>query len=84
MFLKAKHWQLFVFIFGIPFLLQIVMMGRLFSIFVTNAPPEVLLNMSSISLYPLFTSVSLMVLFAWIWSIGIWFIQPKINKIVTS
>ncbi len=84
MFLKAKHWQLFVFILVIPFLLQIVMMGRLFSTFATNAPPEALLNMSSISLYPIFTSVSLMVLFAWIWSIGIWFIQPKINKIVTS
>ena len=39
-FLKAKHWQLFTLMFGIPIVFQIVMLGILFSHIDHETPPD--------------------------------------------
>lgn len=45
-FLKAKHWQLFVLIFGIPMVLQFVMVGIIISNLATqsNLDPDLMFN----------------------------------------
>ena len=45
-FLKAKHWQLFLLTFGIPMILQFVMMGIMFANMGSgnNPDPTLMLN----------------------------------------
>ena len=68
-FLNAKHWQVFILIFGIPFLLQMLyMMSMSFSIFM-NEDPEVAIFY--ISFLPIIIIVSIVFFFAWFYSIGV-------------
>ncbi len=70
-FLKAKHWQLFLITFGIPFTLQIVMMVSIFSNFQINTNPDPLIFLNYMKFYPLIMIISITISFAWFWSVAI-------------
>lgn len=81
LFLKAKHWQLFVLVFGIPMLLELVFIGTVFSKIpldvsineVSPLGPEFMLDLMG----PFFILLVITMLFStgtqygWIWSVVI-------------
>jgi hypothetical protein len=70
-FLKAKHWQLFTLMIGIPILFQIIMMGTMISNInsETNPDPTEMFNM--FKFFPVITTLCVGIFFGWFWSIAI-------------
>jgi len=68
-FLKAKHWQLFLIIFGIPMISQFIAMGRMMSNMLSHQPPYSMIDFMAI--FPLIMAIVIGVLFGWFWSIAI-------------
>lgn len=78
-FLKAKHWQLFGLIFGIPMVLQFVMVGIIISNLATqsNIDPDLMFNY--MKLFPLFIILFMGIFFAWFWAVAIG-LQKKVPE----
>jgi len=78
-FLKAKHWQLFTLMFGIPLLFQIIMMGTMVSNinYETNPDPTKVFNV--MKFFPIIMILSTGILFGWFWSIAIG-LQKKVPE----
>jgi len=72
-FLRAKHWQLFLLTFAIPFLLQIVMMVSIFShlLHQPNNVPDVTVVFSYLKLLPVIMVLYMGTLFGWQFSVAI-------------
>ena len=70
LFLKAKHWQLFLLTFGIPIFFQLFMMGFIVSSMSEelNPGPEMFFNY--FKFIPLVTLVFAGVFFGWFWSVA--------------
>jgi hypothetical protein len=81
-FLKAKHWQLFTLMFGIPVLFQIVMMVTIFSNINSETNPDPLVLFNMFKFYPIIIIIYMGALFGWFWSIAIG-LQNKVPKNVT-
>ena len=66
-FLKAKHWQLFLFIFGLP------IAGRIlsFTIYFFTNNNLILFSKPILLLSTVLNFISLLVLFCWMWSVGV-------------
>ncbi|WP_111309854.1 hypothetical protein [Confluentibacter sediminis] len=81
-FLKAKHWQLFTLMFGIPFLFQIIMIGTMFLNInsETNPDPRDMFNM--FKFFPIIMMLYMGIFFGWFWSIAIG-LQKKAPKNIT-
>ena len=75
LFLKAKHWQIFLFTFCLPFLLQIIIivsvMANIFDSAVHNAPPDPEVFFAVFKFFPLMMVVFMGALFGWMWSIAV-------------
>lgn len=67
-FLNAKHWQLFMLTFGIPFLLQIVASISMFRSFDSN---DSMGFVTAFLIFPLIVFFNLGCTFGWLWSLGI-------------
>jgi hypothetical protein len=67
-FLRAKHWQLFLITFGLPFSLQIVMMASIFSSLINHHDPTLLF--SHFKLFPIIMLLFLGTMFGWQWSVA--------------
>ena len=78
-FLKAKHWQLFTLMVGIPILFQIIMMITMFSNInsETNHDPAKMFNM--FKFFPIVMLLYMGVFFGWFWSIAIG-LQKKVPQ----
>jgi|SRR5690554_692363 len=77
LFLKAKHWQLFLLIFGIPFVFQIILMlSTIFQLF-TSINPDPTVMFKFMNFIPFIILIPTLTLFGWLWSIGMGF-QNKI------
>lgn len=78
-FLKAKHWQLFLLTFGIPIVIQFIMMGLMISNLgkETNTDPTMIFGY--MNFFPIMMLVFLGVLFGWFWSVAIG-LQGKIPE----
>lgn len=70
-FQKAKHWQLFLFMFGIPILSQMFVMGNMISQIGENNPPDMSFMLKYFSLLPFIMVLFLGTFFGWFWSIAI-------------
>ncbi|MDH7444957.1 hypothetical protein [Aquimarina sp. 2201CG14-23] len=70
-FLKAKHWQLFIVMLGIPLLFQFYTMFNMFSEFEieSNSNPENVMN--TFRMFPIIMILFTLVFFGWFWSIAI-------------
>jgi len=74
LFLKAKHWQLFIFMFVIPILFQTFLMFSIFSnvLATETADPATIFGFFSfLKFLPLIFAVSIVAFFGWIWSLAI-------------
>lgn len=81
-FLKAKHWQLFTLMFGIPFLFQILMMVKVFPNINSEANLDPMEVFNMFKFFPIIMILFVVVFFGWFWSIAIG-LQKKVPKNVT-
>ena len=81
-FLKAKHWQLFLLIFGIPTIFQLVFLSSIFSAFSTNTNPDPEIIFSTMKFFPVIMILFMAIFFGWFWSVAIG-LQNKVPKNVT-
>ncbi len=70
-FLRAKHWQLFLFTFGIPLILQIAFTVMLFMSLFLNEGPDMAFIGDYFAFFPFLIILFAGVFFAWFWSVGI-------------
>jgi hypothetical protein len=61
-FLKAKHWQIFMVTFGLPFLIQIIMMPMT----IIGNDPTIMMNV-----FPIIMILFMGGFLGWFWSIGV-------------
>lgn len=70
-FLKAKHWQLFLLIFGIPFVLNIILVINIISGLAIGCEPD-FVNITDYFKYFLVVAfISATFQYGWFWSVGI-------------
>ena len=62
LFLRAKHWQLFILMVGLPFLFQII---TIIYVIMTDNP------LFAFSTFPIFMLLYIGIFFGWFWSIGV-------------
>jgi hypothetical protein len=67
-FLRMKHWQLFLLYFGIPFVVQIVFMFSLFTELMHN--PNPLIMMGYLKFFPVMMVLFVGTLFGWFWAVA--------------
>ncbi len=70
-FLKAKHWQIFILMIGIPILFQFFMMFSMFLSFQTETNPDPEAIISMFKFFPIIIILYICVFFSWFWSIAI-------------
>ena len=68
-FLRAKHWQLFLVIIGVPILLNIILGISMFADVVFENNPDALFLYDIVAFFPLIMIVMMGGLFGWFWSI---------------
>jgi hypothetical protein len=76
-FLKAKHWQLFILTFGLPMVIQFIMMITIFAKIATRRPPDPSAFLEFYTLFPLLMIICAGTYYGWFWSIAIG-LQDKI------
>ncbi len=76
LFLKAKHWQLFLLTIGVPMIFQFVLMGSLFSSMQAGSQPD---PVYFIALFPIMMLLFAAVFFGWFWSIAVG-LQSKVPQ----
>ena len=70
-FLKAKHWQLFLLIFGIPLICQFIVMGAIISGISSENEFNVELMLNYFKIFPLIMALFMGVFFGWFYSVGV-------------
>ncbi|MBW1297915.1 hypothetical protein [Aquimarina litoralis] len=81
-FLKAKHWQLFIIMLGIPLVFQAYFMFNMFAEFERESHPHTEEFMSIFTIFPIMMILFTAVFFGWFWSIAIG-LQKNIPQGVT-
>jgi hypothetical protein len=81
-FLKAKHWQIFLLTFGIPFAIQFGMMGFFAYSLVNDPNPNPLVFLNYFMIFPLIMIVFLVGYFGWFWSVAVG-LQTRVPEGVT-
>ena len=81
-FLKAKHWQLFLFTFGIPLIFQTIMMGFIISNLANQTNPEPAMFLNYMKFFPVMMILFMAVFFGWFWSVAIG-LQKKVPENVS-
>lgn len=74
-FLKAKHWQLFLLTTAVPFLFQMMLMASVFGSMIAGGNPTGMF--SYLKYYPLIGLLIMAVMFGWFWAIAVG-LQSKI------
>ena len=69
LFLRAKHWQLFLLTFGIPFIFQIIMVVGVFSSIANHQNTAIISGI--FKFFPLLMLVFIGAIFGWQWSVAI-------------
>jgi len=70
-FLKAKHWQLFILMFGIPLIFQIILVTSIFTNILDGNTQDPLFVLDYLKFFPIIMFLYGGVLFGWFWSIAI-------------
>jgi hypothetical protein len=77
LFLKAKHWQLFLLTFGIPLALHIITMVTMFIKVFNDETPDPTVMFGYFKLFPVIIIFFVAIFFGWFWSVAIG-LQSKI------
>ncbi len=78
LFLRAKHWQLFLLLFGLPFIFQFYIMSVMFSDFGVESDATNESFVDVFMLFPIMMIVFVGAFFGWLWSIAMG-LQEKIS-----
>ncbi len=78
-FLKAKHWQLFLLMFGIPMIFQFIIMGSIMSNIGTEANPEPKIIFNYMKFFPIMMIIFMGAFFGWFWSVAVG-LQSKVPE----
>lgn len=78
-FLKAKHWELFLLIFGIPMLFQVVLMTTMFANIGSGNNPDISFIFHYMMFFPIIMILLIATQFGWFWSVAIG-LQGKIPE----
>ncbi len=78
-FLNAKHWQLFLLIFGIPTIFQLVFLSSIFSAISTNTNPGSEMIFNTMKFFPILMILFMAILLGWFWSVAIG-LQKKVPE----
>jgi len=70
-FLKAKHWQLFLLTFGIPMIIQIILMSSIMSAVIKEGEPNIEFMLNYMKFIPLIMIFFALIYFGWFWSVGV-------------
>ena len=70
-FLKAKHWQLFIVMLGIPFLIQFCTILNMLWDLDSESNPNPENTMDVFQMFPIIMILFTIVFFGWFWSIAI-------------
>ncbi len=70
-FLRLKHWQLFIITFGIPFILQMILMCSMVICVAGSHNPNPETFLSFFWLFPIIMLLFMGSLFCWIWQVSI-------------
>lgn len=70
-FLRAKHWALFLLTFGIPMIVQFIVMGTMLARFGSGNEPDLSTFFSFFSVFPVLMIIFVGIFFGWLWSIAI-------------
>ncbi len=68
-FLRAKHWQLFLPVFGIPVVCQIIMIATMLANF-EDGPPDPSVFFTALSIFQVAMMFVCGIVFTWFWSIA--------------
>lgn len=79
LFLRAKHWQLFILLIGIPLVFQIVMMVSIFTEMANHRPGTGINVFKYFQFFPVLMAIFTAAFFAWYWSVAIG-LQKKIPQ----
>jgi len=71
LFLRAKHWQIFVLTFGIPLLAQAIFMISIFSSLVNSSNPDPTIIFGFFKFFPVLMLLFMGGTFGWFWSIAV-------------
>jgi len=77
--LKAKHWQIFLFIYGLPLFYQIMLIGSTASSSIGSNKLNTETVLKSLSFNLLFVMISILLFLYWIWCVGIG-LNNKLSK----
>jgi len=78
-FLRAKHWQMFTLTFGIPMLLQFIMMGFAISSLAAGKAPNPEIMFGYMKFFPIYMIIFSGAFFGWFYSVAIG-LQKKVPK----
>jgi len=70
-FLRAKHWQLFLLIFGLPFFGQLFLMGFMFSSIDSLDEPDPTAFLSYFAVFPIVMLAYVAIFYGWFWAMGV-------------
>lgn len=76
-FLKAKHWQLFLLLVGLPMVAQFFLLTSFVASMTSGGFPDTSIVSPTFFAFPLLAALALGVMFGWLWSVAIG-LQPKI------
>lgn len=71
LYLKAKHWQLFILTFGIPVVFHIAFMGVVMANVATNPNPDPEVMFGVMKFSPLLMILYMAVIFGWYWAMAV-------------
>ena len=71
LFLKAKHWQLFLLTFGLPIIFHIIMMSSIITKMTSQTNPDPMIMLDYLKYFPIVMIVFIGTMFGWFWSISI-------------
>jgi hypothetical protein len=78
-FLSAKHWQLFILQFALPFISYLVLYGYVIISIITHRNPFLFIDM--MPYFFIIMAISMFFYFGWIWTIGNELFQKNANHI---
>lgn len=70
-FLRAKHWQLFILLFGIPMIAQFLFMGFIFSNIAAQEIPDTALIENYFIFFPIIMLIFMSIYYGWFWSVSV-------------
>lgn len=78
-FLRAKHWQLFLLIFGFPFFGQLFVMGLMFSNIGWQTEINSPFSLSYFAVFPIVMLAYVAIFYGWFWAMGVG-LQSKVPE----